>query len=397
MRIVLLGAPGSGKGTQAKLLVDEYQIPQISTGDLLRSAVAAGTEYGLKAKEAMDAGQLVSDDIVLGIIRDRLGEEDTRNGFILDGFPRNLPQAQALDAMLDELGTPLDRVVLIDVDEAVIVDRLTGRRVHPASGRVYHIEYNPPAEEGKDDVTGEPLIQRDDDTEETVRKRLDVYREQTAPLIDYYREMEMLRTVDGTGEIDEIFDAVRAALEGEDEMAPADRRQGSKRKAATKKAAPKKRRVAKKAAPAKKKGVKKKAAKKRAAAKKKAPAKKAVRKKKVTTKRKAAAKKAARKGRPPKKPAKKVRATKKRAAPKKKAAKKTAAAKKRRVVKKKAAPKKRRALKIGAASKKRRTAKGASTTTRVPAKKAASKRKGAAKKKGAPRKRAAKKAAAAAE
>jgi len=184
--MILLGAPGAGKGTQAKFLTEAYEIPQISTGDMLRAAVKAGTEVGLKAKEVMDSGGLVTDDIIIDIVKDRIQEDDCNSGFLFDGFPRTIPQAEALR----DAGVDIDVVLEIDVPDDEIVKRLSGRRVHLDSGRVYHVEFNPPAQEGLDDETGEPLIQRDDDTEETVRKRLSVYHEQTLPLVSFYTEME---------------------------------------------------------------------------------------------------------------------------------------------------------------------------------------------------------------
>jgi adenylate kinase len=195
MRIVFLGAPGSGKGTQAKHLMDEFRMVQISTGDLLRGAVAAGTELGKKAQAAMDAGDLVSDDIVLGILRDRLGEGDTGHGFILDGFPRNLAQAEALDGVLAEVGQPLDAVVLLDVDPDVLMKRLTGRRTCSVTG------------------AGGELLHRADDNEETISNRLRVYREQTEPLVARYRDMRLLQTVSGEGEIDAVYQRLRQALQ----------------------------------------------------------------------------------------------------------------------------------------------------------------------------------------
>lgn len=183
MRIILLGAPGAGKGTQAQFLMDKYAIPQISTGDMLRAAIKEGTALGLEAKKVMDAGQLVSDEIIIGLVKERIAKPDCENGFLLDGFPRTIPQA---DAMKDNQIT-IDYVLEFDVADEVIVERMAGRRVHPNSGRVYHVVYNPPKEENKDDVTGEPLIVRDDDTETTVRKRLGIYHEQTKPLVDYYQ------------------------------------------------------------------------------------------------------------------------------------------------------------------------------------------------------------------
>ncbi len=186
MKMILLGAPGAGKGTQAKFLTEAYGIPQISTGDMLRAAVKAGTEVGLKAKEIMDSGGLVTDDIIIDLVKDRIQEDDCNSGFLFDGFPRTIPQAEALR----DAGVDIDVVLEIDVPNDEIVRRLSGRRVHLDSGRVYHVEFNPPAQEGLDDETGEPLIQRDDDTEETVRKRLSVYHEQTLPLVSFYTEME---------------------------------------------------------------------------------------------------------------------------------------------------------------------------------------------------------------
>lgn len=205
MRVILLGAPGSGKGTQAQAITDQFGIPQISTGDMLRAAVRAGTPLGLEAKKIMDAGLLVSDDIILGLIRERIQADDCRTGFLLDGFPRTIAQADGLEA----LGIVIDQVVEFVVDDEEIVQRMSGRRVHPASGRTYHVVFNPPREAGKDDVTGEPLIQRDDDSEATVRKRLAVYHEQTKPLVGYYRnkaEQGAVRfaSINGIGAVEDI-------------------------------------------------------------------------------------------------------------------------------------------------------------------------------------------------
>lgn len=183
MRIILLGAPGAGKGTQAQYLTEKYGIPQISTGDMLRAAVKAGTPLGVKAKAVMDAGQLVSDDIIIGLVKERISESDCENGFLFDGFPRTLPQADALK----DAGVQIDAVVEIDVEDSEIIKRMSGRRVHPGSGRTYHVVFNPPTVEGKDNETGEDLIQRVDDAEDTVRDRLNVYHDQTAPLISYYK------------------------------------------------------------------------------------------------------------------------------------------------------------------------------------------------------------------
>ena len=185
MRLILLGAPGAGKGTQAQFITEKYGIPQISTGDMLRAAVKAQTELGLQAKEVMDAGGLVSDDIIIGLVKERITEADCSNGFLFDGFPRTIPQAQSMV----EAGVSIDHVVEIAVEDEEIVARLSGRRVHAGSGRVYHIQYNPPKQEGLDDETGEPLVQREDDHEDTVRKRLEVYHSQTSPLIDFYQDM----------------------------------------------------------------------------------------------------------------------------------------------------------------------------------------------------------------
>ncbi len=205
MRIILLGAPGAGKGTQAQFLMNKFGIPQISTGDMLRAAIKEGTELGLKAKEVMDAGQLVSDDLIIGLVKERIAKEDCAKGFLLDGFPRTIPQADAMK----ENGIAVDYCLEFDVPDEVIVDRMSGRRVHPGSGRVYHVIYNPPHIDGKDDETGEQLIIRDDDLPETVRKRLSVYHEQTRPLVDYYKkEADAGNTkfvsIDGTQAVDQV-------------------------------------------------------------------------------------------------------------------------------------------------------------------------------------------------
>ncbi|MDC0611616.1 adenylate kinase [Vibrio sp.] len=213
MRIILLGAPGAGKGTQAQFIMEKYGIPQISTGDMLRAAIKAGTELGKKAKAVIDAGQLVSDDIILGLIKERIAQPDCENGFLLDGFPRTIPQADGLK----ELGVNVDYVIEFDVADDVIVERMAGRRVHLASGRTYHAVYNPPKVEGKDDVTGEELVIREDDKEETVRARLDVYHNQTAPLIEYYgKEAAAGNTTylkfDGTKPVDQVSADLEKAL-----------------------------------------------------------------------------------------------------------------------------------------------------------------------------------------
>lgn len=205
MRIILLGAPGAGKGTQAQFLMNKFGIPQISTGDMLRSAIKAGTEMGVAAKKVMDAGQLVSDEIIIGLVKERIAQPDCAKGFLLDGFPRTIPQADAMK----EAGVKVDYCIEFDVADDVIVDRMGGRRVHPASGRVYHLVYNPPAVEGKDNETGEDLVIRDDDQEATVRKRLGVYHEQTKPLVEYYEkearegECDYLK-LDGTLPVDKV-------------------------------------------------------------------------------------------------------------------------------------------------------------------------------------------------
>jgi adenylate kinase len=213
MRTVLLGAPGSGKGTQGVVLSNKFNIPQISTGDLLRAAVKAGTELGKKAKSAMDAGALVSDDIVIGLIRERLSEDDAQNGYILDGFPRNIPQAEALDAMLEQLGQPLQGVVLLDVPFEELMQRLTGRRTCKDCGAIYNIYLSPPKNEGHCDRCAGELFQREDDNEETIGNRLKVYEEQTAPLIGFYQNQNKLHSITGTGDIDDITNQVGAVFD----------------------------------------------------------------------------------------------------------------------------------------------------------------------------------------
>lgn len=213
MRLILLGGPGAGKGTQAKFITEHFHIPQISTGDMLRAAVKAGTPLGQQAKAVMDAGELVSDDIIIGLVKERIQADDCKNGFLFDGFPRTLVQAEAIR----EAGIPLDYVIEIQVDDEEIIHRISGRRVHPASGRVYHVDYNPPKVPGQDDETGEPLVQRDDDKEETIRKRLAVYHEQTKPLIDYYRGLDdpnapVFSRVSGVGDVDSIYKSIMAIL-----------------------------------------------------------------------------------------------------------------------------------------------------------------------------------------
>lgn len=214
MRIILLGAPGAGKGTQAQFLTETYSIPQISTGDMLRAAVKAGTDLGLKVKSVMDSGGLVTDDIIIALVKDRISQDDCRNGFLFDGFPRTIPQAEAMQ----EAGVQIDHVLEIHVPDEEIVKRLSGRRVHPASGRVYHLDHNPPKSPGVDDVTGEALIQRDDDKEETVRKRLEVYHQQTWPLVAYYQQLEeqgnnvSYSRINGVGSIADIRQELLSVL-----------------------------------------------------------------------------------------------------------------------------------------------------------------------------------------
>jgi adenylate kinase len=214
MRIVLLGAPGSGKGTQARKLMAERDIPQISTGDMLRAAVAAATRFGQQARDIMDAGNLVSDDIVLGIISERLAEPDAANGFILDGFPRTRKQALDLEELLEELATPLDTALLMDVNFDILMKRLTGRRTCSVTGKLLNIYFSPQEEIDDCISAGGELIQRDDDNEETIGNRLAVYSEQTEPVVDYYRQQGILRTVDAEGSIEEVYERMKEALPG---------------------------------------------------------------------------------------------------------------------------------------------------------------------------------------
>lgn len=221
MRLILLGCPGAGKGTQAKLITEQFHIPQISTGDILRAAIKEGSELGKQVQAIVESGRLVSDDIVIRLIADRINQPDCKNGFLLDGFPRTIEQAEALHKLTD-----IDYVIDIDVPEDEIIRRLSGRRIHPASGRIYHLVYNPPREPGKDDVTGEALIQRKDDSEDTVRKRLGVYREQTSPLVDYYKHFQAKAgikspkyiRIDGTKSVDDIGRQIASLFTGQREM-----------------------------------------------------------------------------------------------------------------------------------------------------------------------------------
>ncbi|HUT39857.1 MAG TPA: adenylate kinase [Gammaproteobacteria bacterium] len=359
MRIVLLGAPGSGKGTQAKLLEDKYQLPQISTGDMLREAVAAVTPLGRQAKVAMDAGQLVSDEIVLGIIHERLTRPDTRNGFILDGFPRNLQQAEALDALLTGLGRPLHLALLVSVDVDALIQRLVGRRTCLSCGQLYNVFYAPPHMDGRCDACGGKLRHRGDDNEETIGNRLRVYEAQTLPVVDYYKAQEKLRTVQGVGAVADVFkaitrivdkiksstktetrrnDAIRAAIAKHKATGKKTAATGTAKKKAAKPAATKKQAAPGKAV-AKKKTT---AVAKPAAAKKKAvaSAKPVAAKKKAATKKKVAAKKPARKAAASRPAAKKKPVVKKKPAIKKKVAAKKPA-RKQAVAKKKSAGRKR--------------------------------------------------------
>jgi len=216
MRLILLGGPGAGKGTQAAYITQRYGIPQISTGDMLRAAVKAGTPLGRAAKEVMDRGDLVSDDIIIGLVKERIQAPDCQKGFLFDGFPRTIPQAEAMR----HSGVDIEHAVEIAVDDAVIIERMSGRRAHLPSGRTYHVKYNPPKVEGKDDVTGEPLVQRDDDKEETVKYRLGVYHQQTEPLVHYYEDWAKkgdptapkYHRIDGLASVDQVRDRIFAAL-----------------------------------------------------------------------------------------------------------------------------------------------------------------------------------------
>jgi adenylate kinase len=216
MRLILLGPPGAGKGTQAAFICRQFSIPQVSTGDMLRAAVKAGTPLGVAAKKVMDSGALVGDDIIIGLVKERITQPDCANGFLFDGFPRTIPQAQAMR----DAGVKLDVVLEIDVPDSAIIERMSGRRVHLASGRTYHVKHNPPRVDGRDDLTGEPLIQRDDDQEATVRKRLEVYQSQTRPLVEYYAtwadsgdsSAPRYRKISGTGSVEEITARAMAAL-----------------------------------------------------------------------------------------------------------------------------------------------------------------------------------------
>jgi adenylate kinase len=364
----MLGAPGSGKGTQAKLLVDKYKLPQISTGDMLREAVAEGTALGRQAKAAMDVGQLVSDDIVLSIIKERVTRADARKGFILDGFPRNLQQAEAMDQLLTALGRPLNLALLVAVDVDALIQRLVGRRTCLSCGQMYNVFYSPPHIEGRCDACGGRLRHRGDDNEETIGNRLRVFETHTLPVVEYYKEQGMLRTVQGVGEISDIFKAVTKVTEDVRASAKNETRTDAIRAAFAKHRASKAEEVA-----AAKKKVKKKAAKKKVV-KKSEPKKKVA--PKAAVKKKAVKKKVVKKSVSKKKVAPKA-VVKKKAVKKKvvkKKAVKKAAPKKKAVVKKKAVPKKKVAVK--------KTVK-----KKAPAKKALAKKKSTVTKKAARKKR----------
>lgn len=355
MRIVLLGAPGSGKGTQAKLLVEKYKLPQISTGDMLRDAVAEGSLLGRQAKVAMDAGQLVSDDVVLGIIQERVTRPDARKGFILDGFPRNLQQAEALDQLLTSLGRPLNLSLLVAVDVDALIQRLVGRRTCLSCGQMYNVYYAPPHIEGRCDECGGRLRHRGDDNEETIGNRLRVFETHTLPVVEYYKEKGELRTVQGVGEVADIFKAVVKVVEDVKANINNETRTDAIRAAFAKHRASK----AEKAAASKKAAAKKKVTTKKAATKK-AAKKKVVKKtvkKKVASKQKVAVKKQAVKKATAKKTVKKQAVKEKAASKKKVVAKKKVTAKKaatRKTVKKKVAAKKRPVAKKKKAARKKR-------------------------------------------
>ena len=366
MRIVMLGAPGSGKGTQAQLLVERYKVPQISTGDLLREAVDSGSALGRQAKVAMDAGQLVSDEIVLGIIHERIMRPDARKGFILDGFPRNQPQAEALDQLLTGLGRPLNLALLIAVDVDALLQRLVGRRTCLSCGAMYNMFYSPPHIDGRCDECGGKLRHRADDNEETIGNRLRVYETHTIPVIEYYKEQEKLRTVQGVGEVGDIFKAVVKVVDDVKKHAKSESRSDAIRRAIAKHRAAAQADTGAKA----KKSAGKKVAAKKPAAKKVAPRKPATKK---AAPKKAATKKPATKKTAPKKPAAKKAAPKKpaakKAAPKKAAPRKPAA--------KKAAPKKAAARKPAP---KKKAAQQKAAKKKVPVKKTTAKKKKAASK-----------------
>jgi adenylate kinase len=354
MRIVLLGAPGSGKGTQAKRLVEKYKLPQISTGDMLREAVAEGSVLGRQAKVSMDAGQLVSDEIVLGIIQERVLRPDARKGFVLDGFPRNLQQAEALDQLLTSLGRPLNLSLLVAVDVDALIQRLVGRRTCLSCGQMYNIYYAPPHIEGRCDECGGKLRHRADDNEETIGNRLRVFETHTLPVVEYYKEQGKLRTVQGVGEISDIFKAVTKIVEDVKANLKNETRTDAIRAAFAKHRAGKAEAEKKQKKPVKKKAVKK-VVKKKAGSKKKAASKK-----KVATK-KTVKKKTVKKTPAKKKVAAKKKVTVKKAAVKKTAKKKAAAKKvpakkavRKKVVKKKVAARKKPVAKKKKATRKKR-------------------------------------------
>ncbi len=446
MRIVLLGAPGSGKGTQAKLLVEKYNFPQVSTGDLLREAVATETALGLQAKAAMEAGQLVSDEIVLEMIKERLSQPDAKNGFVLDGFPRNIPQAEALDLMLEKMRVPLQLALLVEVDFDALMQRLTGRRTCESCGQMYNVYSSPPKLEDQCDKCGGNLRHRADDNEETISNRLKVYEAQTEPVIAYYREQGKLRVVQGVGEIPDIFSAIDSAVQDmvasqrrleleaipepipepelspEEELAAAmpdepeyveaetaeeqvsveERAAGTERvvakKSVRKKAVPKKAKTTKKIAKKKIAATKAEASAKKVGTKKAAAKKKTAKtgiRKKTATKKKPAAKKTTKKKITKKATAKKKVAVKKKVAAKKKATKKKVVAKKKAVQKTaaKKAVKKKPAAKKKVAAKKKAVKKKPSAKKKPSVKKKPAKKKAVAAKKTTKKKTTAKKAA----
>ena len=384
MRIVLLGAPGCGKGTQGHLLAERYGIPEISTGDLLRAAVAAGTPLGRAAKAVMDAGQLVSDEIMLGVIRERLMQSDVRKGFILDGFPRNVAQAEALDELLDQLGRPIELAILIDVDFDILLQRLAGRRTCVSCGASYNIFSAPPKMDDRCDECGGRLRQRSDDNEETIGNRLRIYEMHTRPVVERYREQGKLRAVQGLGSIDDVFRAVARVVEEARKTASVDRSAAIRRAVERKQVAATATRAGGDAAPQGAQAKKKKPA---ARSKPAASAKTPVKKKPGSAKKKAVS--------ASKKPVKKKGATSKAAVKKKPAAKKKAVTKKKPVVAKKAAVKKKPAVSKKTVKKKAVTKKKKAVIKKKPAvkkkvvarKKAVTKKKTAVKKKAAVRKK----------
>ncbi len=377
MRMILLGAPGSGKGTQSQLMVERYQVPQISTGDLLRAAVAAGTALGKKAKAVMDAGQLVSDDIVLAMIGERLSQADARQGFILDGFPRNLAQAQALEVLLVGLRKPLDLALLIDVEVDTLLQRLSGRRTCQSCNCVYNIYTTPPKMDGRCDKCGGSLRQRADDTEETISNRLRVYESQTLPVVEYYRKLDKLRRVQGVGEIKDVFKAVARVCEAMQRGARIAAKLADARSSTSADNLRKTQNTAEKQ-PVKNKPVKKKAVSKKKLKKKKVAAEKKVTKKKATKKKVSRKKKTAKRKSPVKrKPARKKTAGKKSTAKRKATAKKKSAVKRKKTKKKTVKHKVKTKTRLRAVAKKKVRKKLAAKKRPAVRNKAAKKKRGA--------------------